>query len=85
MTVITYSRMVHRSLEAAELLAKKVAECRGDRSADAEAARHGHDRGFGQEDRPSRRSDGGLSDELPSSVRLRPGFRKSCSTGSMPR
>ena len=59
-TLVTYSRMVLRALEAAEMLAKEGIDVEVDRPAHPQAAGHRHDRHLGQEDRPVRRRDRGL-------------------------
>ena len=59
-TLVTYSRMVLRALEAAEILAKEGHRRRGDRPAHAQAAGHRHDHHLGQEDRPAGGRDRGV-------------------------
>ena len=51
-TIVTYSRMVLRALEAAETAGQGRHQRRGDRPAHPQAAGPGYDRRFRQEDRP---------------------------------
>ena len=82
-TVVAIAAMVDRALEAAELLAARGHERRGDRPAHAVAARRGDDRRVGREDRRARRrrrEPAALQRRLGDRRRRRPSRRSTSST-----
>ena len=61
-TIVAFSLMVERALQAAEALAEEGIQRRGDRPAHDPPARHRDDRRLGQEDQPPGLGRGGLAD-----------------------